>query len=59
MTKKDQPKSVLHDVASSEEMQETLALLEILALGQKETDEGQVTPAGDVLARLRLKYQQR
>lgn len=46
-------KAVLQDVASFEETQETLALLKILALGNQGLAAGKVTPAADVVARLR------
>lgn len=46
-------KAVLQDVASVEETQDTLALLKILALGNQGLAAGKVTPAADVVARLR------
>ena len=38
---------------SDEQAQETLALLKILALGNRQIDEGRVHPAGEVIERLR------
>jgi prevent-host-death family protein len=46
ITQNGEAKAVLQDVASFEETQETLALLKILALGQR---------VADVVARLRAK----
>ena len=40
-------------MASYEEMQETLALLKILALGNHEVEEGRVRPLKDVVERIR------
>ena len=34
-------------------MQETVALLKMLALGNRQIEAGQVQPAGEVIARLR------
>ncbi|MBI3512471.1 MAG: type II toxin-antitoxin system Phd/YefM family antitoxin [Proteobacteria bacterium] len=46
-------KAVLQDIASYEETQETLALLKILALSQKDVDEGNVRPLAESFARIR------
>jgi hypothetical protein len=40
-------KAVLQDVASFEEMQETLALLKIVALGQQHIDAGRIKPVAE------------
>ena len=55
ITQNGQAKAVLQDVASYEETQESLALLKILALGNREIDAGKVKPAASVVARLRSK----
>jgi prevent-host-death family protein len=55
ITQNGEAKAVLQDVASFEETQETLALLKILALGNREITSGDVKPAVDVVARLRRK----
>ncbi|MBD9358898.1 type II toxin-antitoxin system Phd/YefM family antitoxin [Methylomonas albis] len=55
ITQNGEAKAVLQDVASYEETQETLALLKLLALGNKDIEQGKVTPVGDVVARLRAK----
>ncbi len=46
-------KAVILDVASYEETQETLALLKILALGNRQVEDGKVKPVADVVDRLR------
>ncbi len=53
ITQNGEAKAVLQDVASYQETQETLALLKILALGNREVEEGRVNPAADVISRLR------
>lgn len=55
ITQNGEAKVVMQDVKSYEETQETLALLKILALGNRQIDEGKVELASDILARLRQK----
>ena len=55
ITQNGEAKAVIQDVASYEATQETLALLKILALGNRQIDEGKVVPAVDVIGRLRAK----
>lgn len=55
ITQNGQAKAVLQDVASYEETQETLALLKILALGNRDIERGKVKPLAAVVARLRAK----
>jgi prevent-host-death family protein len=55
ITQNGEAKAVLQDVASFEETQETLALLKVLALGQREAEAGKVKPVAEVVARLRAK----
>ncbi|MBI3916405.1 MAG: antitoxin, Phd family protein [Betaproteobacteria bacterium RIFCSPLOWO2_02_64_14] len=55
ITQNGEAKAVIQDVASYEEMQETLALLKILALANREAEEGKVKPVVDVVRRLRAK----
>lgn len=52
ITQNGEAKLVVIDVKSYEEQAETLALLKILALGNKEIEAGQFRPAKDVLADL-------
>ena len=56
ITQNGEAKAVLQDVASFEQTQETLALLKILALGNKGVAAGEVKPVADVVARLRAKH---
>ncbi len=55
ITQNGEAKAVIQDVASYEEIQDTLALLKILALGNRQINEGKVAPAKDALKRLRQK----
>jgi prevent-host-death family protein len=55
ITQNGEAKAVLQDVASYEEIQETLALLKILALGGQQVERGEITPIGAVASRLRSK----
>lgn len=53
ITQNGEAKAVLQDIASYERMQETLALLKILALGERQIAAGEVEPVAEVVARLR------
>jgi prevent-host-death family protein len=55
ITQNGEAKAVIQDVASYEEIQETLALLKILALGGQQVERGEITPIGEVASRLRSK----
>ena len=55
ITQNGEAKAVIQDIASYEETQETLALLKILALGNREVEEGRVTPLAEVVRRLRAR----
>lgn len=55
ITQNGEAKAVIQDVASYEETQETLALLKLLALGNRDIETGRTRPARDVLARLKAK----
>ena len=46
-------KVVLQDIDSFEKTQETMALLKMVALGNRQTEAGQAQPAGEVIAWLR------
>ena len=43
----------MRDIGSYERMRETVALLKILALGNRQVEAGRVQPAAEVIARLR------
>lgn len=53
ITQNGEAKVVMQDIDSYEQMQETVALLKILALGNRQIEADQVQPAVDVIARLR------
>ena len=53
ITQNGEAKAVIQDIDSFEEMQETIALLRILALGSREIEAGHVQPAAEVIERLR------
>lgn len=55
ITQNGEARAVIQDVVSYEETQETLALLKILALGNREIKEGKIKPLADVVNRLRAK----
>ena len=53
ITQNGEAKVVIQDIGSYEQTQETMALLKILALGMRQIEEGKVSPAEDVIKRLR------
>ena len=53
ITHSGEAKVVLLDIDSFEKTQETMALLKILALGNRQPEAGQVQPEAGVIARLR------
>ncbi len=55
ITQNGEAKAVIQDIASYEETQETLALLKILALGNREVEEGKLKPITEVVNRLRAR----
>lgn len=59
ITQNGEAKVVLQDIDSFETTQETMALLKILALGNRQIEAGQVEPAADVIARLRERRRDR
>ena len=56
ITQNGEAKAVLQDIDSYEETQETLALLKIIALGERQYQEGKTKPAAEVMKRLRAKH---
>ena len=52
ITQNGEAKLVVMDVRSYEEQEETLALLKLLALGNREIEQGHFRPADDVFADL-------
>lgn len=55
ITQNGEAKAVLQDVASYDQTQETLALLKILALGNRQIEKGRTVSAADAVRRLREK----
>ena len=55
ITQNGEARAVMQDIASYESAQETLALLKILALGNREIEEGKVKPITDAVRRIRAK----
>lgn len=55
ITQNGEARAVMQDIASYESTQETLALLKILAVGNREIEEGKVKPITDAVRRIRAK----
>ncbi|MBD1399071.1 type II toxin-antitoxin system Phd/YefM family antitoxin [Pelovirga terrestris] len=53
ITQNGEAKVVMQDIESYEQTQETMALLKILAIGNRQIEEGKVQPVTDVINRLR------
>ena len=53
ITQNGEAKVVIQDIGTYENMQETVALLKILALGNRQIEAGEVQDAADVIERLR------
>lgn len=53
ITQNGEAKVVLQDIESYEQSQETMALLKILALSNRQIEEGKLEPAASVIQRLR------
>ena len=53
ITRNGEAKAVLQDIRSYEEEQEALALLKILALGQRDIDAGRLIPLQEVVDELK------
>jgi prevent-host-death family protein len=53
ITQNGEAKVVLQDIGSYEQTQETMALLKILSLGNRQIEAGNVEPAAVVIQRLR------
>jgi prevent-host-death family protein len=59
VTQHGEAKAVLQDVRTYEELQESLALLKILAQGQKSAEEGRLAPAAEAFGRVRRRAARR
>ena len=53
ITQNGEAKVVMQDIESYEQTQDTMALLKILAIGNRQLEEGKVQLAADVIKRLR------
>lgn len=53
ITQNGEAKAVMQGIRSYERTQETMALLKILALGNRQIEQGDVEPANDVIKRIR------
>ena len=53
ITQNGEAKVVIQDIKSFEETQETIALLKILALGNRQIEQGKVVSARDAIKRIR------
>ena len=56
ITQNGEAKAVLQDMASYEQMQETLALLKVLALGNRQIDTGKTQTARSVVKNIRQRH---
>ncbi len=59
ITQNGEVKAVLQDVHSYERTQETMALLKILALGNRQIEDDRVRPAAQALEQVRSRRDQR
>ncbi len=59
ITQNGEAKAVIQDIESFEQTQETMALLKILALGNRQIEEGKTQPAAEVIKRLRERRETR
>ena len=59
ITQNGEATAVLQDIASYEEIQESLALLKILAISRKDVEEGRMEPVEQVFADLREEIKMR
>jgi prevent-host-death family protein len=59
ITQNGEARAVLMDIHSYEESQETMALLKILAIGEKQVEQGQTYPLAEVIAEIRRRQPRR
>lgn len=59
ITQNGEARVVIQDIESYEQTQETMALLKILALGNRQIEDGKVEPASEVINRLRQNLRNR
>jgi prevent-host-death family protein len=59
ITQNGEARAVLMDVRSYEESQETLAMLQILAIGKRQVEAGETHPLRDVVGKIRTALKSR
>lgn len=59
ITQNGEAKFIIQDIETYEQTQETLALLKILALGNKQIEEGKTKTASEVFSRIRGMHKDR
>ncbi len=59
ITQNGEAKAIVQDIVSYEKTQETLALLKILALGEKDVLEGKTVPLADAMRQVRERIKAR
>lgn len=59
ITQNGEAKAVIQDIETFEQTQETMALLKILALGNRQIEDGKTQPAAEVIKRLRERQEGR
>lgn len=59
VTQNGEAKAVIQDIASYEQTQETLGLLKILALGNRQIEKGKTVAAAEAIGKLRGKSRAR
>ncbi|MBU6200189.1 MAG: type II toxin-antitoxin system prevent-host-death family antitoxin [Xanthomonadaceae bacterium] len=59
ITQNGEAKAVVQDIASYEKTQETLAMLKLLAMSEKDIAAGRTKPLREVIERLRAKHKAR
>lgn len=52
ITQNGEAKAIVQDIRSYEETQESIAMLKLIAMGEKDIEEGRVEPATDVFREL-------
>ncbi|MEA3333031.1 MAG: type II toxin-antitoxin system Phd/YefM family antitoxin [Pseudomonadota bacterium] len=53
ITQNGEAKAILQDIQSYEQMQDTMAMLKILALGCRQIEAGKIQPANEVFKKLK------
>ena len=59
ITRNGEARAVLQDIHSVEQTQETMAVLKVLALGNRQIEAGRMEPAADAIKRIRERTRDR